>query len=228
MKLKPDRAFDAAFSGDGRTLVTSDDSVVVVRDVRTGRRLEGTDRYPAQDLVTDVAVDRRARLMALSEFSGTIEVVDVTQGQQLTALDLPRRVRGTASMQHLTFSPDGRWLAAGTDGGAAVVWDTRSWEVHDTWTVDGGAVQSLGLHRGLGSRDRRRRGRGGVRRRSSPGPVRPPSLWARSTTRSGSPWRPVEQGSVLVTHTDVLGVQLWQVGPQALLAHACAVAGRDL
>ena len=66
VKLKPDRAFDAAFSGDGRTLVTSDDSVVVVRDVRTGRRLAGTDRYPAQDLVTDVAVDRRARLMALS------------------------------------------------------------------------------------------------------------------------------------------------------------------
>jgi WD40 repeat protein len=130
--------------------------------------------------------------------------------------------------RNLTFSPDGRWLATGADGGAVVVWDTRSWEVHAAWTVIGGSVQSIAF-----SDDSRSIvvGGGGT---ASIGVVDDPRATAATidldplrtggSVSTGSR----EGGRVMVTHTDHSGVQLWRIAPGALLAHACRVAGRDL
>jgi hypothetical protein len=229
LELEPIMAFDARFSGDGRTLVTADDDVVVARDAATGRRVAGSDPYRAQEAVAYLGVDQDGRRVALSWTGGDVEVADLTTGEQLAHMD-PTPGSGTAarSLPHLTFSPDGRWLAMGSDSGEVMVRDTRTWEEVATWRVVGGGVQSLAFTADSQTLLAGGGGRAWLRSVADPGAaaatVELDPLRTGGSVSVGSR----EDGRVLVTHTDHSGLQLWRVAPGALLAHACRVAGRDL
>lgn len=226
--LEPTRAFDARFSGDGATLVTTDDSVVVAREVATGRRITGSERYRAQAPVAFLGVDQDGRRVALSG-GGDVEVADMATGQQLVVLDpMPESDAAASYLQHLTFSPDGRWLAAGSDSGVVVVWDTGTWDEQARWRVSGGAAQSLAFT--ADSRSLVVGGGGAASIRDVANPRVPLATVDLDPLRTEAHVSVAsrEDGRVLVTHTDHSGVQLWRVAPEALLAHACRVAGRDL
>jgi WD40 repeat protein len=227
--LEPSMAFDARFSGDGRTLVTADDAVVVARDAATGRRATGTDRYRARDPAAFLGVDQDGRRVAMSETTGDVEVADMTTGQQLAVLDpTPESDAATSSLQHLTFSPDGTWLAAGSDSGVVVVWDTRTWDEQASWRVSGGAVQSLAFT--ADSRSLVVGGGGAASIRDVANPRVPLATVDLDPLRTEAHVSVAsrEDGRVLVTHTDHSGLQLWRIGAAAMLTHACRVAGRDL
>jgi WD40 repeat protein len=219
-------AVDLAFTADGRLLLTAADRRVVLRDVGTGRPVH---RYPARDPVEWTALDEHGRTAALAQQGGFLEVVDLRTGRRLARLDTDLGSDRGIDIRALTFSPDGRWLAAGSDGGRVVVWDTRSWRIAAAWTaVDGGAVASL-----VFTPDSRFLVTGG------PGTA---SIWdveqgaAAGATievdRLGS-HDPVsvgvrDDGETIVTVSDSTGVQQWNVGAGALAEHACRVAGRSL
>jgi WD40 repeat protein len=200
----------------------------VARDAATGRRVAGSDPYRAQEAVAYLGVDQDGRRVALSENTGDVEVVEVATGQQLAVLDpTPGAGPGTAPQQ-LAFSPDGRWLATGSDSGEVTVWDTRTWEEAATWRVVGGGVQSLVFTADSQTLLAGGGGRAWLRTVADPGAaaatVELDPLRTGGSVSVGSR----EDGRVLVTHTDHSGLQLWQVAPEALLEHACRVAGRDL
>ena len=126
----------------------------------------------------------------------------------------------------LLFSPDGRWLTAGSSSGGVAVWDTETWQLRDSWVaVPGGSVSSLTFTPNslvLVA------GGGGVA-----------SVWNVEQGGYGGATIDVEPGAdvlvatrdggkTVVTLTNGTGVQLWDVGPGPLLKHACDVAGRSL
>jgi len=75
----------------------------------------------------------------------TITVYDYYSGQPIAELDLLDAVAATDAIgRSLVFSPDDRWLAAATSGGAAVIWDTGTWELQTPLlSAGGGKVMQL-------------------------------------------------------------------------------------
>ncbi|CAN5649845.1 hypothetical protein BH24ACT13_BH24ACT13_11530 [soil metagenome] len=229
IRLVPKGGFDAAFTGDGRSLVTAADRRVVVRDVRTGRPVPTLETFRAQATVAFVATDARGRTAAFSVAGGTVEVADLTTGRRLATLDPIPGGGENLLFYPLLFSPDGTWFAAGSDSGRVVVWDTRSWQLRSSWVaVQGGMVDSLAftpdsrflVSGGAGTAtvwDVEQGAAGGAT--IDVDPVRSGGTVSVGT-RDG--------GQTIATLTEGRGVQLWSVSPGRLLEHACQVAGRNL
>jgi WD40 repeat protein len=229
VRLTPSSAFDARFSGDGRVLVTADDDVVTARSVRTGRAVPETPSYRAAARVPYLGVDQDGDQVALMEQTGKVEIVDLVRGRRLAMLDpTPDEDSITSRFEHLTYSPDGRWLATGADNGTVVVWDTRTWEVAATWGVTGGSVQSIAFT--ADSRSVLVGGGGTASIRKVTDPLSSAATVDLDPLRSGGAVQVGSRGNgqVMVTHTPSSGVQAWNVSAEALVAHACRVAGRDL
>ena len=129
----------------------------------------------------------------------------------------------------LSFSPDGRYLAAGRVGGVLTVLDTRSWEpVHDTvpmhaepisdveWLPDNNTVVTTGRDEMVSMYDVERdlvRGRG-----------------LPASTRPGDGYTfllPSPTDEVVVLNEGGPGHR-YPIDPEGWLALACEVAGRDL
>lgn len=215
-----------AFSGNGRSLVTADLSTALVWDVQSGQPAAGGARYEAREEIVSVAADATGSVVALGVRGGGVEVGDTVTGELVTELVVPGGE--TLAVRPLGFSPDGRWLAGGSESGRVVVWDTETWDVHGTWAaVPGGGVDSLAFT--ADSRAVVAAGAGTA------------SIWPLdrgaagmtmdlSATRSGSDVAvaALDAGRTVVTFTEDEGVQLWDISERALLEHACAVAGRNL
>jgi len=221
--------FDAAFTADGRSLLTVADRRVALWDVRTGRPVPGVAGYEGQRDVGFVTGDARGRTVALSEIGGVVEVADLATGRRLATL-VPDPADGeNLQVYPLIFSPDGRWLAGGSDSGRVVVWDTETWEVRSAWVaVQGGGVDSLAFTPDSGSLvsggagtasvwDVEQGAAGGATLDIDP-------LRSRASVSVGTR----DGGRTVVTLTEGRGVMLWSVSPESLLEHACQVAGRNL
>ena len=116
---------DTAWSPDGRTIFTSG-PVVDAWEARTGRPLFSLSP-PAEVLDLDISSD--GRLLAGGAADGTVSVWDISRRGGRDVLTLPS---GAATICCVTFSPDGRHLAAGNGGFAAGgagaigrIWDVR-------------------------------------------------------------------------------------------------------
>ena len=182
--------------------------------------------YEAAATVGWLGVHPDGRWAALSEEGGAIEIIDLRTGELVKKLthDEPDSLT-------VVFSPDGRWLAAATRNGRVVVWNTRTWEQHMTWEavpgfsldtfsmaftpdsdflVTGGAGEAAiwSLEQGGAS--------GGAQLEVDP------------TRRDAPVLVTVRDDGTLMTFTDGTGVREWDVSPDVLLEHACALVGRNL
>ncbi|WP_129337086.1 BTAD domain-containing putative transcriptional regulator [Cellulomonas endophytica] len=216
-----------AFSGDGRSLVTADLRTVLVWDVRTGGPVAGSPGYRTRADAVSVASDATARLVAVGVAGGHVEVGDLRTGTRVRDLVPPGG--DDRAVLPLAFSPDGRWLAGGSESGRVVLWDTGTWEVRWTWdAVPGGAVDALAFTSDAGAVVAGGAGTVALR------PVDPdggpgvglglgaPVPGAAVAVAS------LDDGRSLVTLTQDRGVLVWPVAPEDLVAQACAVVGREL
>lgn len=226
IELNHTNSYDATFSADGRTLLTAADRAVEVWDVRTGRPHPTAVGYEAANDVVWVGADETGRLGALSEHGGAIEVVDLFTGQLVATLDQPELAGRNFPPGPARFSPNGRWLVAGSPSGRVVVWDTQSWQLHrvsttavsDTmvFTPDSRFLVTGGA--GTATVWNVQQGDAGAATLLVD-PVRS-SAGVSVATRDG--------GRTIVTLTDGTGLREWSVEPGRLVGHACQVAGRNL
>ncbi|WP_127999527.1 TIR domain-containing protein [Piscinibacter defluvii] len=84
-----------------------------------GRRIDGPHRAP----VVALAADAQGRWIA----SESADLLLVREADTLREVHRAERLGGNSSLRAVTFSPDGRWLAAGCTERAGCVWDTATW-----------------------------------------------------------------------------------------------------
>jgi len=221
-------AYDAVVTVDGRWLLTAGERRVDLWELATGGQRSALFFYAA-DPVPALQVHPNGRLAALSEDGGAIEVVDLATAELVTTLDPGDAAGGAGLLSPLAFSPDGRWLAAGSSSGRVLLWDTRSWQVAKAWdAVQGHGVDSLVftpdsrflVSGGAGAASIWSVEKGG----SGGGTLDVDPLRAGATVWVGTS----DGGRTVVTFTEGTGVREWSIAPERLLKHACAVAGRNL
>ena len=126
----PVKTTTAIFTRDGQSLVTgSADGTIVIWDSATlheRRRL----RDVQTSAVTSLALDATGRLLAVGHgFEGIIVIWDLQLGQRLPiVLEQSARLSHDASTTGLSFSDDGRYLAAANQNPSALVavWELPS------------------------------------------------------------------------------------------------------
>jgi WD40 repeat protein len=217
---------DAVVTWDNNKVLVAADQHIGLWDRVTGIAQEA-ELFEAAGSVANIGIHPGGRMAALSE-PDVIEIIDLTTGDEVARID-HSALGESVSLYPVVFSPDGRWLAAATSSGRVVVWDTRSWKQHATWP----AVPGFGINSMTFTPDSSFLITGGagtaaiwnVQQGASPGvrlevdPSRPDAN-VLVGTRDG--------GKTLVTYTDGTGLRHWDVSPNGLLEHACAVVGRNL
>ncbi len=118
------RMWSAAFSPDGRQIVTTDDVCAQVWDARTNRLLF---TLPHGDTVYDARYSPDGLRLVTASGDGAVRIWDASSGALVHALKHPRG-DGTPSRYFIAaVSSDGRLVAAiDTTGAVAHVWDARS------------------------------------------------------------------------------------------------------
>jgi WD40 repeat protein len=116
-----------AFDPDGRTLRSASYGGVRSWDLTRGealgnlrwRQVAAGGEYAGPALRIKFHPD--SRVVALSDWEGGLRLWDVAGGRH------PLPIKDQARWLHIAaFSADGRWLAAGSTGGAVQVWDVQS------------------------------------------------------------------------------------------------------
>jgi WD40 repeat protein len=112
---------DAAFSPDGKTIVTADDEGVVnFIDAQDGTILESKD-YGVP--VWDVNISPSGKSLAVARDDGIITIVDMaTYGFNYDLIT-------QGSLQSISFSPSGEWVAAGTNIGTVTLWNLKTGKI---------------------------------------------------------------------------------------------------
>jgi WD40 repeat protein len=106
---------NVAFSPDGKTLVASAPDSIVVWDIQSGQpitRLAGT--------ATEVAFSPNGQMLAVGD-SMTVTLWSIANGQPIgQPLSVENQVTSIA------FDPEGETLAAGTENGSIILWNTKT------------------------------------------------------------------------------------------------------
>jgi WD40 repeat protein/transcriptional regulator with XRE-family HTH domain len=119
-----------AYSADGQRLATgTDDFRILVSDAQTGQLLMTlTDTVP---LIFDLEFSADGKYLASSGPADAVKIWDMTTGQLAQTLSAHQ---GTF-MAKISFSPDGKWLATGSNQDHLVsVWDLSTGTLHYTLT----------------------------------------------------------------------------------------------
>lgn len=223
-------SFEAEPTPDGEGLLVATDRGVRLLDIRTGA--PRTPLYSPASGVVEAAGSSDGSTVALSLGDGTVEVVHLADRRRLAELDprpeAPAGPNGGDVPGPLVFSPDGRWLAAGSNSGHVAIWDTRTWRRLDREIVVSGGFGVGGIAFSADSR---------VVAVAAAGTV---ALWDLAGTSRGAVLDVDRLGEAsgvaagfggqgdLVFVTDGSSVRSWSIDPERLVAHACRVVGRDL
>jgi WD40 repeat protein/serine/threonine protein kinase len=113
----------AAFSGDGKRLVTEGPDVLQVWDARSGQRVQAVQIQPGGTIAMCFSPDGR-RLATAVFFGKRVDVFD-WDGEKLTPLGTLQGHRGTVCS--VAYSPDGKYLASG-DNNEFKLWQAASLE----------------------------------------------------------------------------------------------------
>lgn len=123
-----------SFSPDGRLLLSGHNRSAVLWDM-TGHQAIGEPLGGPTELTTDVSFSPDGQRLAMGNFHGSVDVFDVASRRLLARLDAgsteppleffpdgKRRETGNI-VTSVAFSPDGKFLAAGSLDGAVRMWD---------------------------------------------------------------------------------------------------------
>jgi WD40 repeat protein len=129
------------FSSDGRYLIWYARSIVQPMDLQTGQL---GPRFEHEDFVNSIAVQPHGSILAVStdeyvgeDISPLVKLWDINSGQQLGML-----LTDPPIPTGIDFSPDGRWIAAGT-GTSVSIWEISSQALAAQLPVPGGDVVAL-------------------------------------------------------------------------------------
>jgi WD40 repeat protein len=222
-----------AFSADGRLMATAsddfnddEDGVVRLWALPSGRAIGGPVLYPA---IADVSLSPDGRTLAITANTdrhdpdkGDVEIVDAATRRRRAALPEAETVTDLAR-----FTPDGRFIVAGSWKGWARLWSTKTWKpASRTLVGHAGRVEWESI-----SPDGRTLATGGPE-----GAIR---LWDLPTQRAlGAPLPALPNheavpqftpdGKFLFAITDAGRAYRWDMRTTSWTQHACAVAGRTL
>jgi WD40 repeat protein len=231
-RRRADRApvFTPSFSADGRLMATASDDfndrqkgVVRLWSLPSGQPVGHPLRYPG---VGDVSLSPDGRTLAITAGTGndrgSVEIVDAATRRRRTSLPETGTVTDLAR-----FTPDGRFIVAGSWKGWARLWSTKTWKP---------ASRMLTGHAGRvewqsSSPDGRTLATGGP-----DGTVR---LWDLRTQQPlGAPLPALPNhyavpqftpdGNYLFAITDAGRAYRWDMRRTSWARHACTVAGRPL
>jgi len=118
-----------AISGDGSVLVSFSQDEVRVWDVASGRQRLG-GRAPDLYSFRAAAITADGKLAAVSASDKTVALFDVGRGKQTARFD-----GGPGQLHALCFSPDGKYLASGSDGGPEA--SVKVWDLEKQTLIDG-------------------------------------------------------------------------------------------
>jgi hypothetical protein len=111
----PDGTLHAAYSSDGKTIVTSSyDNDIALWDVATGRQIRQIGR--ASSMINTLALSPDAKLLAAGGLDGTTRLWDTTKGEQVATL--------------LSVNDGSDWLVVTPDGlfdGSPAAWSKILW-----------------------------------------------------------------------------------------------------
>jgi WD40 repeat protein/DNA-binding SARP family transcriptional activator len=222
--------FTPSFSADGRLMATAsddfndrDNGVVRLWSLPSGQPVGRPLRYPG---VADVSLSPDGRTLAITvgdrNDKGSVAIVDAATHRRRTSLP------GTGTVTDLArFTPDGRFIVAGSWKGWARLWSTKTWKpATRTFTGHAGRVEWQST-----SPDGRTLATGGP-----DGTIR---LWDLRTQRPlGAPLPALPNhyaipqftpdGNYLFAITDAGRAYRWDMRPTSWARHACTVAGRTL
>jgi WD40 repeat protein/DNA-binding SARP family transcriptional activator len=226
-----DSVFTPSFTADGRLMATaSNDGTVRLWALPSGRPVGRPLRYSSKSLantrsngVGDVSLSPDGRLLAVTRPpTGGVEILDVATRRRRASLSEAKTVWDLAR-----FTPDGRYIVAGSYKGWVRLWSTETWRpVTRVFTGPAGRVEWEAT-----SADGRTLATGGP-----DGTIR---LWDLRTQQPlgaplpGVPNRAVApqfspDGAYLFAVTNAGRGFRWDVRPSSWANHACEVAGRPL
>jgi hypothetical protein len=216
--------YASGFSADGRLMITgADDGTVREWALPSGRPIGRPLKLP---LVGDVSLSPGGTTMAVAVPEGTdapgVQIFDVATHRRIATLSGDESVWNVAR-----FTPDGRFIVAGSTKGWVRLWSTRTWKPA-TRILAGHAGAVLGESVSPDGRTLATGGADGTVRLWDLPTQRPvgaplPALPGRGTVAQFTP-----DGNSLFAITDAGRAFRWDVRPSSWLRHACDVAGRPL
>ena len=216
--------YASGFSADGRLMITgADDGTVREWAMPSGRPIGRPLKLP---LVGDVSLSPDGRTMAVAVPEGTddpgVQIFDVATHRRLAALSEDESIWDVAR-----FTPDGRFIVAGSTKGWVRLWSTTTWKPA-TRILAGHAGAVLSESVSPDGRTLATGGADGTVRLWDVSTQRPigaplPALPGRGTVAQFTP-----DGKWLFALTDAGRAFRWDVRPSSWARQACDVAGRPL
>jgi WD40 repeat protein len=112
--------FDCAFDEKGGRVAVGLREGIALHELATGREVQ---RFATADAPACLAFDPTgSRLAVIGRMKNDVQILDVVSGAFIATLAHPKFVTA------LTWSRDGRWVAAGCDDFGIYVWDARTGE----------------------------------------------------------------------------------------------------
>ena len=118
-----DRVSYAAFSPDGKYIVTASANGAQIWDTTTGDKLHTLQGH--KDIVNTAAFSPDSKLVATAGYDKTVMVWNALDGSQVKVLS-----GHTGTIREIRFSPDGNHLATEAEDETARIWDIHSGSAH--------------------------------------------------------------------------------------------------